>query len=155
MVFVLGDLSPFRGQQVLIVTATCDPLRDEGRQLAQKMSELGVQVTAMEGPGSHCIPHLINVTFKEQLFEAFGRLMLPQTWCTVRKAFLAVFLTSLAGEIDWFKQKMEENSDKNDGHLQCGRKPFSLRSQSACNLNAMVWIDLVDMFCDGLTQSHL
>lgn len=75
----VGDLSAFRGQQFLIVTATCDCLRDEGRQLAQKMSELGIQVTALEGPGSHCMPHLTNVTFKEQLFEAFGRLMLPQT----------------------------------------------------------------------------
>ena len=56
---LMSDFSGLKGNRVLVVTATCDCLRDEGRELAKKLEEAGVQVTALEGPGSHCVAHML------------------------------------------------------------------------------------------------
>ena len=73
----MSDFSGLKGNRVLVVTATCDCLRDEGRELAKKLEEAGVQVTALEGPGSHCVAHMLDNDFRDETFKTFISLMLP------------------------------------------------------------------------------
>eukprot|EP00438_Fugacium_kawagutii_P013440 Skav224030 [mRNA] locus=scaffold4539:21030:22037:- [translate_table: standard] len=72
-----ADWSGLRGNNILIVTADSDCLRDEGRALAKKMSQAGLNVTAIEGPGSHCISHLLDEPFRDEIYEHYLQLMLP------------------------------------------------------------------------------
>lgn len=74
---LMSDFSGLKGNRVLVVTATCDCLRDEGRELAKKLEEAGVQVTALEGPGSHCVAHMLDNDFRDETFKTFISLMLP------------------------------------------------------------------------------
>lgn len=54
------DLSILRGAKVFVCTASFDALRDEGVALAKKLREAGAEVSAVEGAGSHCMPHMLN-----------------------------------------------------------------------------------------------
>ena len=43
-----------------VITASFDILRDEGDELAKRLKTAGVEVTAIQGPGSHCMPHMVH-----------------------------------------------------------------------------------------------
>lgn len=69
------DLSILRGAKVFVCTASFDALRDEGVALAKKLREAGAEVSAVEGAGSHCMPHMLNPQCKAQTFDALARLL--------------------------------------------------------------------------------
>mmetsp|Transcript_79797 Transcript_79797/g.97688 ORF Transcript_79797/g.97688 Transcript_79797/m.97688 type:complete len:340 (-) Transcript_79797:26-1045(-) len=70
---VLGKFN----NKILVATASCDCLRDEGRELAKKLAEAGADVTALEGHGSHCLPHLLDSDFRDKIYENYLRNILP------------------------------------------------------------------------------
>ena len=70
-----ADFSPLQNSQLLLLLGSCDPLRDEGRELSKRLLRTGVAVTTIEAQGSHAMAHLVDRKSREDLFESFKQLL--------------------------------------------------------------------------------
>ena len=102
---LLCDVSALKSNRIMVVTSDCDCLRDEGRELAKKLTEAEAEVTALEGHGSHCMAHLLDKDFERKMYDTFIKLMLPQTTWFAEEGMLGCFAWSatfaVVGHIDW------------------------------------------------------